>query len=273
MTPRILPLSEGARVCLIDAGQGEPVVLIHGVGLRAEAWAPQIAALSRTHRVLAVDMPGHGGSSPIAPDSRLPDFVAWMASVLQVLDCGPVNLAGHSMGALVASGVAVEHPALVRRLAVMNAVFRRSPDARAAVRARAAEIAGGRLDIEGPLSRWFESSATEAEARAKVAGWLGGMDVGAYATAYRAFAEGDAIYADRWSGIAVPVLVLTGALDPNSTPAMAQAMAKAAPHARLRLIEGHRHMVNLTAPDAVIEAMQAWLATPVSVAPQEDRTG
>lgn len=38
-----------------------PVVLIHGVGLQSVAWHPQIAALSQTHSVIAVDMPGHGG--------------------------------------------------------------------------------------------------------------------------------------------------------------------------------------------------------------------
>ena len=45
-----------------EQGAGEPLVLVHGVGMRLEAWAPQMAALGRYHRVIAVDMPGHGES-------------------------------------------------------------------------------------------------------------------------------------------------------------------------------------------------------------------
>lgn len=44
-----------------ERGQGMPVVLIHRVGLQSVAWHPQIDALSQTHSVIAVDMPGHGG--------------------------------------------------------------------------------------------------------------------------------------------------------------------------------------------------------------------
>ena len=53
-----------------EAGSGEPVVLIHGVGMRLEAWAPQIKSLSGGHRVIAVDMPGHGGSAKLPVGSR-----------------------------------------------------------------------------------------------------------------------------------------------------------------------------------------------------------
>ncbi|MEF9604139.1 alpha/beta fold hydrolase, partial [Paracoccus sp. PXZ] len=146
MMSRTLQLSDGATVRLVEAGRGEPLLLIHGVGMRAEAWEPQIDALSAHHHVIAVDMPGHGASSPLPADAHLPDFVAWAARLVEALGLGPVNLAGHSMGALVAAGLAVERPDLVRRLALLNAVHRRSPEARAAVLARADEIARGEGD-------------------------------------------------------------------------------------------------------------------------------
>ncbi|WGR62811.1 alpha/beta fold hydrolase (plasmid) [Paracoccus ferrooxidans] len=141
MMSRTLPLSDGASVRLIEAGRGDPLLLIHGLGMRAEAWEPQMAALSAHHHVIAVDMPGHGASSLLPAAARLPDFVAWAARLVEALDLGSVNLAGHSIGALVAAGLAVERPNLVRRLALLNAVHRRSPEARAAVLARADEIA------------------------------------------------------------------------------------------------------------------------------------
>jgi pimeloyl-ACP methyl ester carboxylesterase len=61
--------------------------------------------------------------------------------------------------------------------------------------------------------------------------------------------------------IRCPLLVLTADGDANSTPAMTQAMAAMAPLGRAVVIEGHRHMVNLTAPDAVTAELQRWLNT------------
>lgn len=261
MMSRILPLSDGALVRVIEAGPkggtGEPLLLIHGVGMCAEAWQPQIEALADHHRVIAVDMPGHGQSSPLPAEARLPDFVGWAARVVQALDLGPVNLAGHSMGALVAAGLAVERPDLVRRLALLNAVHRRSPQARADVIARADQIARGEGDNEAPLVRWF--GPNQVAIRNKVARWLDGIDPQGYATAYRAFAEGDATYADRLCGIACPALVLTGDGDRNSSAQMSRDMAQAMPQGRALIVAGHRHMVNMTAPYIVNDALRGWL--------------
>lgn len=257
MMSRTLPLSDGATVRLIEAGRGEPVLLIHGVGMCAEAWEPQMAALSAHHHVIAVDMPGHGQSSPLPADARLPDFVAWAARLVEALGLGPVNLAGHSMGALVSAGLAVERPDLVRRLAMLNAVYRRSPEARAAVIARADEIAGGEGDAEGPLARWF--GPNHVAIRNKVARWLQQIDRQSYATAYRSFAEGDAIYADRLPQIACPALLLTGEGDRNSSAQMSRDMADAIPLGRALIVAGHRHMVNMTAPYIVNDALTNWL--------------
>ncbi|MBY6141479.1 alpha/beta hydrolase [Leisingera daeponensis] len=262
MTSTTLQPSEpyGAVACL-RAGRGDPVVLIHGVGMQSAAWGPQIEALSLTHQVIALDMPGHGGSAPLPEGAELPDYVAWLHAALQALDLGPVSLAGHSMGALIAGGYTVCHPENVARVALLNGVFRRSTEARAAVEARAAEIRAGSFDLETPLARWFGQSETDQAARAQVAGWLSGVNLAGYAAAYTAFARGDSTYADGFAGIRCPLLALTGDGDPNSTPAMAQAMANAVQQGSAVVIEGHRHMVNLTAPAAVNAALRDWLNT------------
>ncbi len=259
MMSQTLHLSDGLAVRVIEAGAGEPLLLIHGVGMRAEAWGPQIAALARDFRVIAVDMPGHGESDPLPGTPELPDYVAWAARVIQALGLGPVSVAGHSMGALIAGGLAVERPDLIRRAALLNGVHRRTPEARAAVLARAAEIAAGAGGIEAPLARWF--SPEEAALRDQVAGWLRAVSATGYASAYRAFARGDAVYSDRLSEIRCPLLVLTADGDANSTPAMTEAMAAMAPQGRAVVIRGHRHMVNLTAPEAVTAELQHWLST------------
>lgn len=255
MTSRTLRLSDGGTVRVLEAGAGEPLLLIHGVGLRAEAWGPQMRLEAH---VIAVDMPGHGESSHLPAGAGLPEYVAWAARVIEALGLGAVNVAGHSMGSLISAGLAIERPDLVKRVALLNAVHRRSPEARAAVLGRAAEIAAGGGSIEAPLSRWF--TAAEAATREQVAGWLRAVNPKGYATAYRAFAEGDGVYADRLNEIRCPALFLTGDGDPNSTPAMTHTMAGMVQHGRAVVIEGHRHMVNLTSPRAVSAGLRDWLA-------------
>lgn len=265
MTSTILPLSDPyGPVAARISGEGEPLVLIHGVGMQSAAWAPQIEALAKTHKVIALDMPGHGGSAALPRDAQLPEFVEWLHAVITALDLGPVNLAGHSMGALVSGGYAVSHPDMVRRVALLNGVYCRNATARAAVISRAREIGQGAFDLETPLTRWFGQSEADQAAAQLVADWLSQVDIEGYATAYGAFAHGDATYADRIENITCPFLALTADGDLNSSPDMSRAMAEQVQNGRAEVIEGHRHMVNLTAPDQVNKILQDWLNSPVS---------
>lgn len=263
MTLTTLQLSKGGTVSFRSAGRGEPLVLLHGVGLQSAAWGPQIDALQDQFRVIAVDLPGHGGSDPLPAGSQLPMFVEWCGTVLQALGLGAVNLAGHSMGALIAAGVTVRFPERVSRVSMLNGVYCRDAKAADAVTARAAQIAAGHVDLQAPLVRWFDDSPSEIAARDDVAAWLGDVDTGGYATAYGAFAGGDATYANRMHEIACPFLALTGDGDPNSTPAMSDAMAAAVQNGRSVTLTGQRHMANLTAPDAVTAHLLDWLNMPV----------
>ena len=243
-----------------EVGKGEPLVLIHGVGMRLEAWTPQIEVFSKSQRVIAVDMPGHGESVGLPSGSKLEAFVAWFGGFLDEMALGQVNVAGHSMGALVAGGAAATFGKRIKRVAYLNGVYRRDPEAKAAVLARAAAIPISGVDKEGPLLRWFGDDAQSGVARELTRTWLGLVDPKAYATAYAAFAGGDGTYADRWPDVGAPALFLTGSDDPNSTPRMAEQMAAAAPKGWARIVEGHRHMVNLTAPEIVNELLAEWLS-------------
>ncbi len=227
----------------IDKGEGEEILLIHGVGVNAEAWAPQIAAFSATHRVIAMDMAGHGDSLALSGTATLEDYVAQARRLLDDLGITAVNVVGHSMGGLVAMGLAIAHPQRVRRLAVLNSVHERSPEARAAVEARAAAIAPG-LSFEPTLDRWFDKD--EETLRERVRHWLERTDLASYATAYRIFATSDRDFTGRLSAILCPALFATGDGDPNATPAMAEAMAGDVMRGRSAIIAGARHMMTLT---------------------------
>ena len=262
------------RVSYLEAGHGAPLVLIHGVGMNAASWYPQTEALSRCFRVLAVDMPGHGDSEGFRHPATLKEYVAWLAAFLRIQPEPRFAVAGHSMGALITAGLAIEYPELVSHAVIVSGVFRRSDEARAAVLQRAAELATGHVEIDAPLARWFSDAPAEQPLRRQVGDWLHQVDRQGYARAYQAFAGGDQIYADRWQAIQCPVLVLTGEQDANSSPAMARQMAQAAPHGQAVIIDNARHMVTLTDAERVNAELLAFLRpAPAPVARQTTQEG
>jgi flavin reductase (DIM6/NTAB) family NADH-FMN oxidoreductase RutF/pimeloyl-ACP methyl ester carboxylesterase len=105
----------------IEAGAGEPILFIQGAGLNAEAWAPQIEAFSATHRVIAMELAGHGERQPPRESTTLDDDVAQARRLLDDLGIAAANVVGHSMGGLIAMELAIAHPERVRRLGVLNA--------------------------------------------------------------------------------------------------------------------------------------------------------
>ena len=114
-------LNDGIKLAYIDEGKGsETILMIHGLGSYLPAWKKNIGELSKNYRVIAVDLPGYGKSSK-APHSGLMSFYAGViAELIQKLELGPVNLAGHSMGGQISMVLALEKPELVKRLILVD---------------------------------------------------------------------------------------------------------------------------------------------------------
>ncbi len=146
------PRSKIGALATISTGTGPLVVLIHGVGLRSEAWGAQTEALSQTCRVIAVDMPGHGASPALVTGPNMADYVEAIVAVLDE----PAIVIGHSFGAMIALQLAIRHPAKVKAMAALNAIHRRDADAKAAVKSRADELDGRTIaNPTATLNRWF----------------------------------------------------------------------------------------------------------------------
>ncbi|MGH6930250.1 MAG: alpha/beta fold hydrolase, partial [Dongiaceae bacterium] len=139
------------------SGAGAPVILIHGVGADLEMWEPVAARLAPTHRVIRYDMLGHGGSAKPPGPYRLDDFVQQLERLADGLGSERFALAGFSMGGLVAQGFALAQAGRADRLVLLNTVFDRSPEERAAIAARVRAIANGgyAASIAPALERWF----------------------------------------------------------------------------------------------------------------------
>ena len=250
MTWTTRPRSEVGELAAIVAGDGPLLVLLHGVGLRAEAWAPVIDAMSDRFKVVAPDMPGHGESRY---DESFASLDAYVEVVAGLLD-RPAIVAGHSMGAMIALALAERMPAQVCAVLALNAVFERDQAAQDAVRKRAAALDSVSVADPGDtLKRWFGETPSPAERACR--DWLTSVDPMGYRAAYSIFAHENGPNRTALANMSQPALFMTGADDPNSTPEMSQRMASLAAAGRAEVIEGAAHMLPMTHVESVVTAL------------------
>ena len=102
---------------------GAPLLLLHGGMGSIDMFAPILPMLSQKRTVIGVDLHGHGRTALGERKISLPDMGDDMAAVLKALGFGPVDVLGYSLGAGVAFRLAVQHPASVRRLALVSGGF------------------------------------------------------------------------------------------------------------------------------------------------------
>jgi abhydrolase domain-containing protein 6 len=104
-------------------GEGPTVVLVHGLGSRPGHWLPTARLLAPHHRVVLMELPGHG-ESPMPFPFSFERAVEALDLALAHASSGPVILVGHSLGGLVAAGEAIEHPDRVRSLVLVETALR-----------------------------------------------------------------------------------------------------------------------------------------------------
>ena len=107
-------------------GSGEPVVLLHGAFMTIPSnWTGWIGELSKTRKVIAIEMQGHGRTADIPRDITSENLADDVAALLKELDIPRADLIGYSMGGTVAMQCAIRHPDKVRKVVVISSVFRR----------------------------------------------------------------------------------------------------------------------------------------------------
>ena len=110
---RVLVMRDGGESHLIESGEGPPLLLLHGASLSADVWSYQLRDLALTHRVIALDLRGHGLSTAGLEGVTISAMADDVAEVLAALDLGHIVLAGHSMGGMVCLRLVRRHPDLL----------------------------------------------------------------------------------------------------------------------------------------------------------------
>lgn len=249
-------------------GQGTPVILIHGVGLDATMWQPQVSALAQRHEVIAYDMLGHGDSALPQVNAGLDDYADQLAALLDHLGFERVAVVGFSMGGLVARAFALRYPERLAAMVVLSSVFERNAKQRAGVQQRLAQTReqGPAANVGEALNRWFSPAFRHAHPGriAKIHETVSNNHPQGYYRSYALFGTQDDFGAERLQTIRVPVLVATGELDTGSTPCMARALAERLPNAEVHILPGQRHMAPMEAHETVNAMVLRFLAKVVA---------
>lgn len=104
---------DGGSLHLLERGQGQPVLLVHGITLNAELWSPELHGLADEFRVLALDQRGHGRSTAGTDGYTIRQLGDDIAAVIEGLDLHDVLLVGHSMGGMASLTFGTDHADLL----------------------------------------------------------------------------------------------------------------------------------------------------------------
>jgi 3-oxoadipate enol-lactonase len=238
-------------------GQAVAIVFLHGVGSDKSIWRPQLEHFGRSRRAIALDYPGYGESDPLAAASR-DDLAAAILSAMDSLAVPKAHICGLSLGGVVAIAMHAAAPDRCASLVLADSfavhpdgvgIHQRSADASRAMAMR--DLAEARVDM-------LLGSAATPELRAEVVDTMAGIEPHAYRIGAEAVWLAD--QRDRAGAIDVPTLVLCGALDVVTPPALSQELAAAIPGSELVMIEGAGHLANIERPAEFNAAVDRFLS-------------
>ena len=118
--PFFLTEVEGLPVHYTDRGSGSTVLLVHGFGGDLDNWLFNLEALAQVHRVVALDLPGHGKSDKRLPATTLPELAEWLSRFLTERELPRVHAVGHSLGGALVLKLAQQHPEQVQSLTLIS---------------------------------------------------------------------------------------------------------------------------------------------------------
>lgn len=267
----------GARLHYVDAGQGPTIVMVHGLGgqLRNFSYA-MLERLTTEYRVILVDRPGSGYST--ADPGTTPGLIAqgaMIAALIEALHLDRPLVVGHSMGGAVALALALDHPALVRGIALIAPLTQMQDTVPDSFRGLARVPQSARLffaqTVGTPLSKLTARQTLDMVFAPEIApddfgirgGGLLSQRPSAIATASAELfgANGDLRQMiPRYGDLRVPVSILFGRQDAILDPGLhGHRTAAIVPGAKIDTIDGG-HMLPITLPDATTRFVRSAFA-------------
>jgi 3-oxoadipate enol-lactonase len=235
-----------------EAGHGELVVFLHGLGGSRISWEPQLDGLADRWRCVAWDMPGYGVSAPL----EVTDFAGLAAAAAQWIEglAGQAHVVGISFGGMIAQYLAVQHPEVVQSLSLLASSPRFGLDGTDPAAWRAARLApldDGQqpADIAERVLRSIAGPHITDDALAGQCAAMGRITADALRRSVDCLVTHDTTAV--LGRVAAPTVVLVGELDEETPITYAMAVADGIPGASLTPIADAGHLLNVEAPRTV----------------------
>jgi len=255
--------ANGTCYDLLGPPDARSVVLIHGLGLNRHIWDSYLPRLSERYRIVNYDLYGHGES---APPPRKPDLTLFAEQLCELLDelgIEQAAIVGFSLGGMINRRLAIDYPARVDSLVILNSPHERDPAAQKLVEQRALDSAAGGpgATLDATIERWFTSSfrRDHADYIDQVRAWVLANDPAIYALCRQVLAFGVTELIRPEPPIDKPTLVVTCEHDSGSTPAMSQAIASEINGAQVIIVPGLQHMGLVENSDFFIAAIAEFI--------------
>lgn len=247
-----------AGIDYAEAGDGPPVIALHGIGGGAASFAEQMGALPA--RVIAWHMPGYGASP--ADELTFENLSKKLADLMDALGLPAAHLLGHSIGGMVAQDFACRHPDRTLSLALIGTTPSfggRDPSfAESFLKARLAPLDAGRSMAE--IARESAPAICGPGAPASVLDAVAAPMAATPEATWRAILKCLTTFnrRDDLAKMTMPACLIAGSEDKNAPARTMEKMAAALPDAEYHLIEGAGHMINQEAPKDVNAILTAF---------------
>ena len=250
--------ANGLEIAYERAGEGPPLVFVHGAAVDGRMWQPQLAALADEFTVVAWDEPGAGRSSDVPADFGLPDYANCLAALIEAVGLGPAHVAGLSWGGTVVLELYRHHPELVATLILIDtyAGWKGSlpeEEVRARVEGLRQMLAVPDDHFDPTLPGWFagDPPAAFVPLLEEMA-----ADVRPESLRHALLVMAEADQRDLLPRITVPTLLIWGEQDVRSPLNVARQFEHAIPATKLVVIPDCGHVSNLEQPERVNEAVR-----------------
>ena len=244
--------------------EGAPwLVLSHSLACSVRMWDPQIAALKDQFRILAYDTRGHGSSEATQGAYTLELLADDLFFLLRELKIEKPHFCGLSMGGMIGQTFALKYPGMFRTLTLADTTCRYPTEAAPvwAERIKTVESKGMEPLAQPTLERWFTEPFRKSNPAAvdRVRELIVSTPVAGYAGCCSAIPKINVTA--RLKEIKCPILVIVGADDPGTPPAMAREIHDNAPGSKLVVLPQAAHLANLEQPAAFSRALQDFLSS------------
>lgn len=244
----------------VQAGAGRDLVLLHSLLTDRSAFDRVLPELAKTRRLTLVNLPGYGASSPAGPDVE--DYADRIAELFPALDLpAQTDVLGNGFGGFIAIALATRHGPKFDRLIVADALATFPEAAKVPLRRLAATVAqeGMAGALDAAIRRMFPESfiAANPQIVAERKQALEKADPACFRAACIALAQLD--FTQVLETIRNPTLVMAGALDETTPPALARELADGIPGAKFIEIPGCGHCPQIENPGAFTDAVNGFL--------------